>query len=209
MPTAMDDGAGPFLKALEEMKGLEKLAINLDMDILRAIHDDYYSGFEDIAVFLFKALEKATNLRDVTLEGDWELTETSIVAFVKRHASSLRHLTLYNCILSHSWIRVLRAIADLTRDQLEHLSVIYPLYVTSEDTVVDEDYSDIFVCEWPQFSCIMHIGPYVFLKDDTNARGGIAGSTDAENANGVEEDEYEDGDKEGDSEEENNQEVAA
>jgi hypothetical protein len=209
MPTAMEDGDGPFLKALEEMEGLEKLAINLDMGILRKIHDDYHSGFEDIAVFLFRALEKATNLRDVTLEGDWEFTVKSIVAFVKRHASSLRHLTLYNCILSHSWIRVLRAIADLTRDQLEHLSVIYPLYVTSEDTVVDEDFSDIFVCEWPQFSCITHIGPYVLLKDDTNARGGIAGSTDAENTNGAEENGYEDRDKEGDSEEENNQEVAA
>jgi hypothetical protein len=145
------------------MTGLKELAIHLDTPWYKNSYDLYDTHDEYITADLVKALEKATNLRDVAFEAGWTFTETCLIAFVHRHASSLRNLTLYNCILRRDWVRVLRAIADLTRSHLEHLSVIYPLSAEVGRPVMSEDFAATFVRDWPDCSCATHIGPYVWL----------------------------------------------
>jgi hypothetical protein len=185
--TSHGSGAPSFLIALEGMTGLKELAIHLDTTWYKVSWYYYDTYDEYMTENLVKALEKATRLRDVAFEGNWTFTETCFIAFVQRHASSLRNLTLYNCILRQDWVRVLRTIADLTRGHLEHLSVIYPLSAEVGRPVVSEDYAATFVSEWPQFSCTTHIGPDVLLQDDIDTHG-ITGGAEVENALGVEED---------------------
>jgi hypothetical protein len=181
-------GVPSFLIALERMTGLKELAIHLDTTWYKVSWYYYDTYDEYMTENLVKALEKATRLRDVVFEGNWTFIETCLIAFVQRHASSLRNLTLYNCVLRQDWDRVLRAIADLTRGHLEHLSVIYPLSAEVGRPVVSEDYAATFVNEWPQFSCATHIGPDVLLQNDIDTHGGITGGADVENVLGVEED---------------------
>jgi hypothetical protein len=181
-------GVPSFLIALERMTGLKELAIHLDTPWYTFSWDEYDTYDEHMTENLVKALEKATNLQDVAFEAGWKFTETYLIAFVQHHASSLRNLTLYNCILHQDWVRVLRAIADLTRAHLEHLSVIYPRSAEVGRPVVSEDFAATLLCEWPQFSCATHIGPNVLLQDDIDTQSGIMGGADVENALGVEED---------------------
>jgi hypothetical protein len=101
--TCDSPGLGPpsFLIALEGMTGLEELAIDLDTPWYKIAYygEDYDTYDDNMTRGLVKALEKAANLRDVAFEGNWTFTGTCLIAFVQRHASSLRHLTLYDCIL--------------------------------------------------------------------------------------------------------------
>jgi hypothetical protein len=194
--TSHGSGAPSFLIALEGMTGLKELAIHLDTTWYKVSWYYYDTYDEYMTENLVKALEKATRLRDVVFEGNWTFIETCLIAFVQRHASSLRNLTLYNCVLRQDWVRVLRAIADLTRGHLEHLSVSYPLSAEVGRPVVSEDYAATLVSEWPQFSYATHIGPNVLLQDDIDTQSGIMGGADVENALGVEEDSGEEDDEE-------------
>jgi hypothetical protein len=93
---------------------------------------------------------------------------------------------------------VLRAIANLTRGHLEHLSVIYPLSAEVGFPIMNEDFSSATVSEWPRFNCATHIGPRVELRYDLNILDDVLMITDAEGSgggaeeDGVEEDDEED-----------------
>jgi hypothetical protein len=73
---------------------------------------------------------------------------------------------LYDCIVRGKWLRVLHAIAEITRNKLEDLGVIFPRFKISDWHIMDERFEDHFVSEWPDFTCKTYIGPHLLLQYD-------------------------------------------
>jgi hypothetical protein len=156
-----------LVRALADMRGLEDLALTFKLDILLSTHNDNYnSEYEYMTTNIIEATNNATKLRRVSFENDWFFTEHNIVAFVQQHALSLQHLMIHRCTLHGSWLQVLHAIAEITRDKLEGLSILFPQTAYTGMLVREEEFEGRFVSEWPDSSCKTYIGPSLLLQYD-------------------------------------------
>jgi hypothetical protein len=149
-----DDEIQPLLYALKSMTSLEELDIMLLLNLEEIPDYRYESGLEYLAQNLFKAIKKTPNLRRIALEGDWILDKASLCNFVIEHAFSLRQLIFWRCVLDGSWLQVFRAIAEITQDKLEYLSVMYVRYAAPGGFIEDENFEESLINQLPQFSCI-------------------------------------------------------
>jgi hypothetical protein len=73
---------------------------------------------------------------------------------------------IHRCTLHGSWLQVLHAIAEITRDKLEGLSILFPQTAYTGMLVREEEFEGRFVSEWPDSSCKTYIGPSLLLQYD-------------------------------------------
>jgi hypothetical protein len=138
------DDAQPLLDALDSMKGLEELDITLAVNFTQMHRTDYDSDLEFLAQDLFKAMEKKPN---------WMFDQASLCDFVRKHASTLRCLIIWRCVLNGNWLQTLHDLAEITREKLEYLGVMYPRYVSLREPIRDEKFGKGWTKRPPQFSC--------------------------------------------------------
>jgi hypothetical protein len=100
--------------------GLESLT---QLEDKRWINDSYYAMLIERTSGNFRVTSGA-KLRRFALEGDWSVSQTHLLQFVKQHASSLCCFILYGSVIDSHWTSALRAIADATRGRLEYISFL-------------------------------------------------------------------------------------
>jgi hypothetical protein len=143
----------PFLVGLEGLSQLADLALTLDLCIYTRWDDEYYLlRVKRMAESTFGAISGTSELRRFALEGDWAMSEASLVRFVGEHTASLRCLILYGSTLDGDWISALRAIADVTRGKLEYISVLHDRVVVGHGAP-SNFHLDEYEGEVPQFDC--------------------------------------------------------
>lgn len=59
-----------------------------------------------------------------------------LITFAEKRKSTLQCLILYGCIMNGEWSTVLYKIANLTRDNLEYISMLFPRYVNAYSEIV-------------------------------------------------------------------------
>jgi hypothetical protein len=136
-------------KIMAGMRGLEDLAPTVNPRDTELSFDENPVDYNCLTTEMFKAIVDSTILRCVTFAGNWGFTETDIVDFVKHHASSLRYLMLYDCIVNGDWFKVLHGIAEITHNHLEDLGVIFPRFIDEDGIIDNERFKNHFVSEWP------------------------------------------------------------
>jgi hypothetical protein len=163
--TLLDDKAcgSPFLDALRNLAKLEDLTLTLNSEPVGFYYHD--EGKERMVENLFRTIKDAP-IRRLVLEGDWVLSESQLVDFVRDHVSTLQCLVLYGSILNGDWTRALHDIANMTRDTLQYISVRFSQRVDEDNRVVDEVMMDDS-SEARVFSCAVDFSTYQRLLSDS------------------------------------------
>lgn len=161
---AKDGAHSLFFQAIDNMRNLENLNLVLE-------HHDGLN--EQNTRKLFSALNQASNLRRLVLDGEWTLHEANFLAFMRQHPRTLRCLCLYDSVLVGNWRSLIHELADTTHWQLEYLSILYP-YRRVEDKTVNEYLELYYRKEWPEFTCIIDFGLDIMvdcLTDEEDSSG--------------------------------------
>lgn len=175
--------ASPLLVALAKMENLQ------DLTLIR--EEEFYLGDQKAAhhtAKIFRAVHRASKLRRFDLQGEWETTRTSIVEFVRQHASSLRQLVFHKTWLRESdllhWLPdsaqshrldTLHDVAQLTQGHLEYLRVARVAFVYGEYIYGEDKFNTYTQSQWPHFTCTTDFGPHFrLLPDATELQGEAA-----------------------------------
>jgi hypothetical protein len=88
-----------LLLGLKGLPRLADLALTLDHGLLILKYEAFLLRVRRMAEQTFRSISGASELRRFALEGEWAMSEASLVRFVGEHASSLRCLILYGSVL--------------------------------------------------------------------------------------------------------------
>jgi hypothetical protein len=145
---------GSFSKSLATTTSLENLTITLQPDGFTFSDEPYYTDREDMAHMLFDALTDMVQLSHVALLGDWALSPTRFLNFIKHHVTSLRCLIIYGCLINGHRSHVLPELAELSRSKLEYLSMRFASSTSDGAEIVKDDIALYEPSDAPHFDCV-------------------------------------------------------
>jgi hypothetical protein len=98
-------------------------------------------------------------LRRFTLEGNWEYSADTLIAFITGHAAALQFLTIYGGILERgTWLMVLEELANAARGSLEYISILFVSSMDADSNLVDDPIHK-YGNRLPYFDCVTHFAP--------------------------------------------------
>jgi hypothetical protein len=148
---------------LRNLAKLEDLTLTLNSEPVGFFYHD--EGKERMVENLFHTIKDAP-IRRLVLEGDWVLSESQLVDFVRDHVWTLRCLVLYGSILNGDWSRALHDIANMTRNTMQYISVRHSATIDQDNKIVEKIMSDDS-SEARAFSCAADFSTYQRLLSDS------------------------------------------